>query len=887
MTPTNFSIAMINQILTSPNNRYLVLLSIFIAVLASYTALDLAGRVRTSQGRARRLWLWCGAVAMGTGIWAMHFIGTLAFEISLPVSSNAWLVFASVLPAVLAAGVALSLISRPTLDRLQRIGGSLAVATGIASMHYLGLAAMTVRAQMQFDRLLVGVSIAIAVVISFVALSLAVRLREDTPQHWQKWGGAIAGGLSVATVHYTGTAAVTFTPLPPLSRITSPAPSETLLLTVAVSLGTLVVLSLTLLAAFFDRRLTAQAVRTRVLQESQNHLNRLLQGVRVGILIVEVPPDGRPEIRTSNQAAIDLLGTPVGELHRYWERPSETTNLERSALAGVFRRIAAHQTVRNAVASVDRPDLEDRVWLMVNAVPMKETDGRHLVVCTFSDISDLKRVETLLKQSESRFKQLAQRETLLNSLSSQIRSSLDLNTILQTLVCEVRGLLETDRVVIYKFDPTWQGTVVVEDMNNTRYSILDRAISDNCFPNEYAKRYEKGRVRTIHDVTTAGLDSCHVEFLQSLSIRSQAIVPILNGDRLWGLLIAHECRQTRVWEDEEVELLERLAVQAGVAIQQAELYGQATDNAITAQSQARQLTQALHELKQTQSQLIQTEKMSSLGQLVAGVAHEINNPVNFIYGNLTHADTYTQDLLDLVELYHREYPTPTPAIAAREEEIELEFLIEDLPKILASMKVGADRIRRIILSLRNFSRLDEAEIKDVDVRDGIQSTLTILQYRLKAKSDRPAIEVVGDYGEIPPIECYSGPLNQVFMNLLTNAIDALEEKMALARQTGQNAAIEPPKICIRTEKFGTNQIRIRISDNGLGISQDASQRMFDPFFTTKPVGKGTGLGLAISYQIVTEKHGGSIYCNSELGKGSTFSIELPVRVRTAVAMPVR
>ncbi|PPT10077.1 Circadian input kinase A [Geitlerinema sp. FC II] len=885
---------MINQILTSHNNPDLVLLSVFIAVLASYTAFDLTGRVRSSQGRDRRLWLWGGSVAMGTGIWAMHFIGTLAFEIALPIRYNPWLVFASVLPAVLASGVALFLVSRPTLDRLRRIGGSLAVTTGIASMHYLTMAATQVRAQIQFDRLLVGVSIALTIAISFIVLSLADRWHETPPEEgrtqpwqiWQKWGGAIAAGLAVTTVHYTGTAAVTFTSLAPLSRLTSPVASDTRLWTVAVSLGTLVVLSLTLLAAFFDRRLTAQAARTHVLQESQNHLNRLLQGVRVGILIVAVPPEGRPEIQTCNQAAIDLLGTPAEELHRYWE-PSETTHLERSTLAGVFHRIAAHQTVRNAIVSVDRPDLEDTVWLIVDAVATKETDGRHLVVCTFSDISDLKRVETLLKQSESRFKQLAQRETLLNSLSSQIRSSLDPNTILRTLVREVRGLLNTDRVVIYKFNPNWDGTVVVEDIHNTRYSILDRAISDDCFPSEYAQLYEKGRVRAIDDVTAAGLDPCHVEFLQSLSIRSQAIVPILSCDRLWGLLIAHECCQTRVWEDEEVELLERLAVQAGVAIQQAELYAQATDNATTARSQARQLARTLHELKQTQSQLIQTEKMSSLGQLVAGIAHEINNPVNFIYGNLTHADTYTRDLLDLVELYHREYQTPTPAIAAREDEIELEFLVEDLPKILSSMKVGADRIRKIILSLRNFSRLDEAEIKDVDVRDGIQSTLTILQYRLKAKSDRPAIEVVCDYHETPRIECYSGPLNQVFMNLLTNAIDALEEKMALARQTGQNAAIEPPKICIHTEKFGTNQIRIRISDNGLGISQDASQRLFDPFFTTKPVGKGTGLGLAISYQIVTEKHGGSIYCNSELGKGTTFSIELPVRLRTAVAMPVR
>ncbi len=292
-----------------------------------------------------------------------------------------------------------------------------------------------------------------------------------------------------------------------------------------------------------------------------------------------------------------------------------------------------------------------------------------------------------------------------------------------------------------------------------------------------------------------------------------------------------------------------------------------------------ELEATLRKLQSTQAQLIQTEKMSSLGQLVAGVAHEINNPVNFIYGNLAYANEYTQDLIHLLKLYQKHYPQPDPEIQTVAAAIDLDFLIADLPRLLASMKVGADRIQKIVTSLRSFSRMDEAEFKAVDIHEGIESTLLILQNRLKAKRDRPEVRLIKEYGNLPLVACYAGEMNQVFMNILSNALDAMEERDT--RRSVEEMQQMPSTLHISTEVLDREHVIIRIADNGPGMTEAVRQRLFDPFFTTKPVGKGTGMGLSISYQIVTERHGGSLRCHSVPGQGSEFVIQIPIRQRSA------
>lgn len=322
--------------------------------------------------------------------------------------------------------------------------------------------------------------------------------------------------------------------------------------------------------------------------------------------------------------------------------------------------------------------------------------------------------------------------------------------------------------------------------------------------------------------------------------------------------MASQLRQ--VLEDLEQRVVERTA--------------QLSETNLALQDKTTYLETTLQELKQLQLQLIQSEKMSSLGQLVAGIAHEINNPVNFIHGNVDYLNEYTNTLLNLINLYQKELPHPDNELKEAIASSELEFLQSDLPKLLTSIHIGAKRIQEIVVSLRNFSRLDEADVKAANIHEGIDSTLLILQNRLKGTTKRPEIKVMKNYGDLPMIHCYPGQLNQVFMNLLTNAADALDDKFS---DSDRHLDSEQPEIQILTQCIDDESVMIKISDNGSGIPSEIQNRLFDPFFTTKPVGQGTGLGLSISYRIITEQHQGQIRCVSHLGQSTTFIITLPVQ----------
>ncbi len=438
-----------------------------------------------------------------------------------------------------------------------------------------------------------------------------------------------------------------------------------------------------------------------------------------------------------------------------------------------------------------------------------------------------------LNQVQNQAAQLAkaaERQRALATTIDKIRQSLDINTIFQITTQEVRRLLEVERVAIYRFYPDWSGEFVAD-------SIVD--------------------VSTPQPVQTLAFQDQWVKINQSGKCqypRNETFVPILQGEKLWGLLVAYQTSHPRYWQDEEINLLAQVGVQLGIAIQQAELLEQT-------RLQAAELSQTLQNLQKTQAQMIQSEKMASLGQLVAGIAHEINNPINFIHGNLVYIGDYTQGLLDLVQLYQAHYPEPAAEILEKLEEVDLNFISQDLPEALASMKIGTERIRQIVLSLRTFARHDEAEMKPVDIHQGIDSTLLILQHRLKSEEGRE-IMVVKNYGDLPKVECYAAQLNQVFMNVISNAIEAVE-------------TVDNPRISITTELV-KNQALIRIADNGCGIPETIRPHIFDPFFTTKKLGKGTGLGLSVSYQIIVEKHRGKLECSSHVGQGSEFQITLPI-----------
>ncbi|MHC0061660.1 GAF domain-containing protein [Nostoc sp. UIC 10890] len=476
------------------------------------------------------------------------------------------------------------------------------------------------------------------------------------------------------------------------------------------------------------------------------------------------------------------------------------------------------------------------------------------------------------RQQTLDLQQAAEQQRVLFEVVAKVRESLDLDAIFQTTTQEICKSLQADRVAVYRFQPDWSGEYIAEFVGDGWLKLVSDH-TKTIWQDSYLQETQGGRYRhnetfVVDDIYEAGHSQCHIAVLEEIQARAYAIAPIFIGQQLWGLLAAYQNSAPRHWEASEIKFITQIANQLGVALQQAQLHNQTKE-------QTQKLAQALHDLQQTQTQLIQTEKMSSLGQLVAGIAHEINNPVNFIYGNINHVNDYAQDLLSILDLYLQNAPNPSPEIRDRAFEIDLEFLMEDLPKTLSSMKVGIDRIRQIVLGLRNFSRLDQAEKKPVDIHEGIDSTLLILQHRLKAKPESPAIKLVKEYSDLPLVECYAGPLNQVFMNVLSNAIDALEDYRESQSQPHSS------EITISTAlgelEGNVKSVVIRIADNGSGIPEALKARICDPFFTTKPVGKGTGLGLSISYQIVVDKHGGVFKCDSQPGLGTEFWIEIPIR----------
>lgn len=557
------------------------------------------------------------------------------------------------------------------------------------------------------------------------------------------------------------------------------------------------------------------------LQEQEQFLRSVYDGAELVMFVINVEEDGDFRYLDWNSAAERVTG--IDRMQVIGKTPDEIYG---SVSGKIERRRLKHCLATGRSMSYEESmnirDLETYWITTIN--PLKDSNGKiYRIVGSAIDITDRKEIEAALSQSEAKFRHFVE-----NANDLICSCTLDWEfTYLSPKFFDITG---------YEID-----------------EFLGQSFLRITHPDDF---FIIGDI--VQQVAATGKPYSGLEFR----------VFHKNGRWIWLTSNVSPIRE----RDHQItgiqaivrDITERKAVE------------------LQLKKQTEELENAFEQLKRTQAQMLQSEKMSSLGQMVAGVAHEINNPVNFIHGNLTHAQSYLEDLLELLGLYQFHYPDPLAEIQLKTEEIELEYLVEDVSKLFRSMRVGTNRIREIVLSLRNFSRLDESDFKESDIHQGLDSTLMILQNRLKSKTinfeskqyEIYDLEVLKKYGNLPLVDCYPGQLNQVFMNILSNAIDALEERDKL--RTREDIAQNPGQISIETELTPSNTIRIRIKDNGIGIPEPIQNRIFDPFFTTKDVGKGTGLGMSISYQIITDRHKGSIYCMSSPGQGSEFIVEIPI-----------
>ncbi len=573
------------------------------------------------------------------------------------------------------------------------------------------------------------------------------------------------------------------------------------------------------------------------LEKDREFLKTLLDNLVDGI----VACDAQGKLTLFNKATKEFHGLPPQPIpadswaEYYGLYHSDSLTPMAMAEIPLFRALAG-EIVKNA-EMVIIPNQGKQRTLLASGQAFFDAQGNKLgAVVVMHDISDRKAAELALQAANTNL------ELRVEERTAALQETL---TALEASEEKFRSLVENANDLIYTHDRsgiiTYLSPHLQSMLGYDPEEVLGHNFADYVYPEHLQKALE------FHElIVTTGEKQSGLEF------------QMRRRDGSWCWLVCN----TGILRNRQGEMVEFQGIARDIS-----------DRKIIEQQliqQTEDLANTLEELSRTQSHLIQSEKMSSLGQLVAGVAHEINNPINFIYGNLNHANEYIQGLLELMQLYQQHYPNIVPAIQDQAEEIDLDFVINDLPKLMKSMRTGAERIQKIVLSLRTFSRMDESERKSVDIHEGLDSALMILEHRLQETPDHPAVEIVKDYAPLPAIECYAGELNQVFMNILSNALDTLEKKE-------QNPH---PTIHIATELVnsfsGIPQVRIQIKDNGRGIPEAIQQRIFDPFFTTKDVGKGTGMGLAISYQIIVDRHHGTLECISQPEQGTEFIIQIPV-----------
>ena len=516
-------------------------------------------------------------------------------------------------------------------------------------------------------------------------------------------------------------------------------------------------------------------------------------------------------------------------------------------------------------AKAKTEDLEKRYPQLL--IPILQGQLNNFKLSSTVDISSFPNQTIQTKLSSSSISEALDLSTILKAsqaLSSEIQLEQLLTKLLQ-VVMENAGAQKAALVVLQQENLVIEAVATI----NEGVTLLSVPLSTSeDIPITLVNFVKRSLKTVVLDNATAQTDFIADPYFMQQQPKSVLCTPILNQGKIIGLLYLENPLTIAAFTRDRIEVIQLLCAQAAISLENARLYQEY-------QNYAHQLERSLQELEQAQLQMVQNEKMATLGNLVAGVAHEINNPIGFLEGSLHNAEEYTQDLLAYIQVFKEHHPTPAIAVIEHGEEIDLEFLIEDLPKLVSSMKVASQKIKDISTSLRTFSRADTAEKVACNLHEGIESTLLILKYRLKANEKRPAIEVITEYGKLPPVKCFLGQLNQVFMNILANAIDALDA--SIEGRSFAEVQTDHQQILIQTEVSSDEQtVIIRMKDSGQGMAEEIRTRIFDRLFTTKEVGKGTGLGLAIARQIVEETHDGSLICNSVLGEGTEFVIEIPV-----------
>lgn len=801
-------------VMSANHDVRLVSFSILIAIIASYTALNLAGRVTVAQGRTRTfLWLAGGTIAMGVGIWSMHFIAMLAYNLPIPIAYNLPIVLVSMVVAVTASGVALFVVSRQQMAGLHLLAGGTFMGLSIAAMHYTGMAAMQLEAESHYNSKLVAVSIVLAIGASLIAMWLAFHLRSNTSISGSFWklGSAIIMGIAIATMHYTGMAAVSFTSSPELV-IEQFHPLNSFLLAVGIGMATLVILALALVTSLFEQRIRIETARAEALHQSRERFRSLVQNA--SNIIIVVASD------RSVSYASPTIKPILGYEPETWNSAFEFVHPDDIAQAESLLTLALDCPSVNVTDEfrLRHADGQARDFEVIANNLLSESSVAGILT-TYRDITKRKQAEVALRQQ-------TERERLVTEIAQRIRQSLNLEEILQTTVAEVRQFLQAERVFIYRFEPDWSGVVVVESVLGW-LPLLEMKVKDSFFEEASNRElYKQGRVQATEDIYTAGLSQCHINFLTLLQVRANLVVPILQEQQLWGLLVANHCSEPRHWQQFEINLLKQLATQVAIAIQQSTLFEQ-VQTELTERKRAEAEIKKLNE--DLQRRAVELEAANKeLEAFSYSVSHDLRAPLRAING-------FSRILVN-------EY---APQIAP------------EAGRYLQMVRDNAQQMGCLVDDLLAFSRLSRSPLNKqlVASTDLVRQILADLEH----EQENRQVEIL--LSELPT--CHADPalLKQVWINLITNALKFTSLANVARIEVG----------CQQTHSAAIYFVK----DNGVGFDMQYAHKLFGVFQRLHRAEdyEGTGVGLAIVQRVI-HRHGGRVWAEAEINQGATFYFSL-------------